>query len=306
MNLKHLADALDHWKGSIFEGLQRAKLLRNFMIDGMLSDGERWDPQDHRLYERLLRISANQRVTHKNPLSAGRRGYFEEIPADRDLFLDPDTGFRTGRVDNPLQYLDPAEFLYLLGKSGDRIMIVYQHVRGEGTRDRISKVLRAIQDTRHHARVRFSCASYESSMVALLFFSQSSGRVEAIGDHFRRLLHGHAARRVGRWNGHCGRLAQAKGEGARPAGDAEGKTARMTGKCPCCGEETGSYFRMGHDGKIKGWFKKVDDGRMATGDLPTKETRAMYDAHRKHPGMSLRELAAKISEQARQGKECGT
>jgi hypothetical protein len=70
----------------------------------------------------------------------------------------------------------------------------------------------------------------------------------------------------------------------------------MTRKCPDCGGKTkGGYFLPGHDAVIRGLFTRLDAGRMQATELPSKELRDMYGEHRKHPGMSLRELAAKIS-----------
>jgi len=38
MNLRYLGDALDHWKGSLFESLQQANILHDFAVDAMASD----------------------------------------------------------------------------------------------------------------------------------------------------------------------------------------------------------------------------------------------------------------------------
>ena len=40
MNLKYLGDTLDHWKGSVFQILQEAKLLRNLEVDAMMTDSD--------------------------------------------------------------------------------------------------------------------------------------------------------------------------------------------------------------------------------------------------------------------------
>ncbi len=194
MNLKFLGDALDHWKGSTFEALRRSHLLHDFRVDAMASDSEKWKDPDNRLYAKLLRIDQHQLIVHKCTLSDNRNKYFKEIPGDGDLFLDPDTGFKTGPVKSPQQYLAPAEFLDLLKR--DRIVAAYQHVRAKNTRDRVEKVIQVL----HYEHSGFTCTSYESGTVALLFFGLHHTRIEAIRNFFQVLLGKHADKRVGYWN----------------------------------------------------------------------------------------------------------
>ena len=54
MNLQFLGDALDHWKGSVFEGLKKAGALAGFHVDAMASDAKMWRPQDWILFSKLL------------------------------------------------------------------------------------------------------------------------------------------------------------------------------------------------------------------------------------------------------------
>src|SRR5688500_3252510 len=56
MNLRYLGDALDHWKGSLFEYLQTACLVRELAVDAMAGDAEQWQPADWKLFARLLRV----------------------------------------------------------------------------------------------------------------------------------------------------------------------------------------------------------------------------------------------------------
>jgi hypothetical protein len=46
MNRRYLGDAFDHWKGSVFEFLQRDKVLRNFLVDPMAPDEQKWSRDD--------------------------------------------------------------------------------------------------------------------------------------------------------------------------------------------------------------------------------------------------------------------
>lgn len=197
MNLQFLGDALDHWKGSVFEELEHSSLLKDFRVDAMASDSEKWEQIDYRLYARLLKVKQAQLVVHKNALSGDRKKYFNEIPAIGDLFLDPDTGVKTGKVRTQSQYLIVAELHDLLKLNKDRVIAVYQHVRARHTRDRVEEVLRALRSEKGC----FFCTSYESSTVALLFFGSEPERIEAINAHFCAFFDKHAENRIGHWNG---------------------------------------------------------------------------------------------------------
>jgi hypothetical protein len=94
MNLKYLGDALDHWKGSLFECLQFAEVLRDLAADPMAADQDQWSDADFSLYARLLHIRQEQVIRHKESLFS-RDSYFAEIVHQGDLFLDPDTGVAT-------------------------------------------------------------------------------------------------------------------------------------------------------------------------------------------------------------------
>ena len=102
MNRKYLGDALDHWKGSVFESLQQRNALRDFAVDTMATDMNDWQSEDINVFARLLRISASQIIRHTVTLKT-REKYFAEIEHSGDLFLDPDTGIQTGPVKNPTQ-----------------------------------------------------------------------------------------------------------------------------------------------------------------------------------------------------------
>src|SRR5437667_398781 len=72
MNLRYLGDALDHWKGSLFERLQRAKLLRAFAVDAMATDAEDWQAADLALFADLLRLQPSQILSHRHILETER------------------------------------------------------------------------------------------------------------------------------------------------------------------------------------------------------------------------------------------
>jgi hypothetical protein len=195
MNLRYLGDALDHWKGSLFEQLHNARLLRELAVDAMASDAEDWQAADWKLFAKLLRVKDSQIVQHAQPLAADRLCYFREVTHRGDLFLDPDTGIATGRVSNTSQYLFASELHGLLASESHRVVAVYQHIRAQRTRDRLQKVVSALKFPDRP----FSCCSYESGTVAMLFLSKSDGRVDGIYQEFKSLMGSHAARRVHRW-----------------------------------------------------------------------------------------------------------
>ena len=199
MNLQFLGDALDHWKGSVFEALQREDMLTNFLVDPMASDARAWTPADSKLFATLLRVEQRQLVSHGRDLCQDRARYFAEIPSKGDLFLDPDTGIKTGNVKRIEQYLLPAELFDVMGKNKERVVVVYQHVRARKTRKRVEEVLATLKEEDRH----FWCTSYESGTAAFLFLSQNGGRIKAVRDCFFRLLGMHANNRIGYWNGHA-------------------------------------------------------------------------------------------------------
>lgn len=144
MNLSHLGDTLDHWKGSLLERLQKAKLLTDLAVDPMATDARSWTTTDRQLYATLLRIAPAQVLQHQARLSTDRQGYFGEITHATDLFLDPDIGIATRGVRDASHHLTPDEFHGLLAACPSRIVIVYQHIRGIKTRRRVTEITTAL------------------------------------------------------------------------------------------------------------------------------------------------------------------
>ncbi len=192
MNLKFLGDAIDHWKGSLFESLQRAGVLHRLAVDPMVSDSTDWSRDDFALYARLLRVELSQLVPHDADLGADRNRYFNEISHTGDLFLDPDTGIATGHVDEQEKYITPSEIKGLLRMTSDRLLMVYQHVRAQTSAKRVDSVLHVV---RQHAGP-FHWCSYESSTVAMIFIARQGIRSAAVTKHFRGVLGRHVENRV--------------------------------------------------------------------------------------------------------------
>jgi len=192
VNLKFLGDAMDHWKGSLFESLQRAGVLHRLAVDPMASDSAMWTQDDFTLYAQLLHVKLSQLVPHDADLGADRHRYFNEISHTGDLFLDPDTGIATGHVKEQVKYITPSEIRDLLHMTRDRLLIAYQHVRAQPSAKRVNSVLQVL---RQHAGPLHWC-SYESSTVAMIFVAQQGTRTAAITEHFRCILGLHAENRV--------------------------------------------------------------------------------------------------------------
>lgn len=195
MNLLYLGDALGHWKGSLFEGLQSGELLRDFLVDAMASDPDDWTVDHRLLYRKLLRITPGQLVEHKERLPIDRSAYLKEVPRNGDLFLDPDTGIATCKVSIPSQYLMVEEVHDLLDGDRGRILAVYQHVRAQKTPARLQKVVASLS----LIPKPFSCCSYESATVAMLLISRLDGRVRKVHRYFGDLLKDRADKRVSYW-----------------------------------------------------------------------------------------------------------
>ena len=189
MNLAFLGDALDHWKGSLFQSLQDGGVLRDFAVDPMASDLALWKPVDFLLYAKLLRIDRSQITPHVCNL-ADREKYFTEIAQTGDLFLDPDTGVATGKRVS-IQHIAPSDIATLLGSS-NRLLLVYQHVRAKRVSDRVNEVCGVLRSQIPDCQ----WCSYESGSVAMLFLARNSRRIETVRRHFANLLGHHATTRI--------------------------------------------------------------------------------------------------------------
>jgi hypothetical protein len=196
MNLDYLGDALDHWKGSLFQYLQTEGTLRDFAVDPMVTDHEEWTEDDFVLFARLLHIKRRQIIRHEAPLTARDR-YFAEIAHKGDLFLDPDTGIATSGASPIAKYVRPREAAALLHSARGRVLAVYQHVRAQKTCARVRRCVAAIAKEIDAA----GWCSYESSTVAMLFLCSDARRAQEVRGALQRLLGRHVQRRVrlGEW-----------------------------------------------------------------------------------------------------------
>ena len=190
MNLSYLGDALDHWKGSLFEFLQTRHLLHDFAVDPMASDLRSWRDADYEIFADLLRVPRGRIICHSFNLNSRDR-YFAEIRHQGDLFLDPDTGIATGRVVRLEQYVHPRDIWSLLSSGLNRLIVVYQHVRARKVASRIDEVLACVAGP-----TELTWCSYESGTVAMLFFSLAKDRTHSIAGALGKKLGRHAGRRI--------------------------------------------------------------------------------------------------------------
>jgi len=180
VNRTFLGDALDFWKGGLLDHLQRAEALEDLLVDGMFTDPP-WDEESLSLYSRLLRVPASQVVQHEERLSH-RADYIDEISADGDVFLDPDTGIQTSGHRTSMQHLGWLEIARLLERP-ERLLVVYQHVSRATVESRVGKVCSFL-----HGRIHgLHCCSANSATVAMVFVSRDLGRIEGVSKALQRL-----------------------------------------------------------------------------------------------------------------------
>jgi hypothetical protein len=191
MNLGFLGDALDHWKGSLFEFLQNARAVEDLAVEPMASDLSTWTEDDFLLFARLLRVQPGQILRHSKTLK-DRHAYFAEITHHGDLFVDPDTGVATGNIRKREQYITPIEVGHLLPAESRRLLAIYQHVRAQRVAKRVDAVLGVL--TREIGA--FSWSSYESGTVAMLFLSRDNNRISKLARLFEKVLGRHAKGRI--------------------------------------------------------------------------------------------------------------
>jgi hypothetical protein len=190
MNLAYLGDALDYWKGALFEFLAARHLLHEFAVDPMASDLASWRATDYALFAELLRVRPEQIIRHRARLTTPQQ-YFDEIHHRGDLFVDPDTGIATCRVLDREKYVRPEDVQSLLSVGRNRLVVVYQHVRARKVATRVDEVVACVAGS-----VSLAWCSYESGTVAMLFLSLAERRTQNIATALREKLGRHAARRV--------------------------------------------------------------------------------------------------------------
>jgi len=195
MNRDFLGDAHDWMKGAIFRRLLEAKVIKNFAADPMSTDEEPWSPVEYELYAALLQVGPEQIIRHSCSLRGKRQAYFRELRHQGDLFLDPDIGIRTGSSGSLYKYVRPSEVVELATQGSERLVIVYQHIRGQTRSDRLAVVQNAFSGPGNC----LEAAVYGSASVALVFAALDRRRVRMAHDVLRDFLGPYAEKRVTLW-----------------------------------------------------------------------------------------------------------
>lgn len=190
MNINHLGDAYDHWKGSIIKILNESRNIQNLAVEPMFTDKKTWGQVNVQTYARLLNLWPND-IQHTNLPTwkqwKGRRNlYFKEIRYNGDLFIDPDTGIGT----NGRKYIRVDEIGNLLDKK--RVLMIYQHFAHKTFENQCRIIRNKIRQIRKQA----TYCVYQCGQVAMIFISRNNGRIRAIEKVLKAHLCGTAERRI--------------------------------------------------------------------------------------------------------------
>ncbi len=186
MNRKHLGDAFDHWKGSMFSWLKSS--LRDLHVIPMFTDiapAASWSQAHITFYAGLLHVDRGHilqsqiRFHHK-----GRKQYFADIRlhSDADLFFDPDVGIKADGRESQ-EHITPSELSTFLPDYSSRVVTVYQHAFR--TNDYVRDTLKRIATSPHLRGV--SCLGYRAGAVAMIFISRSDERITSVHDAMHEL-----------------------------------------------------------------------------------------------------------------------
>ena len=190
MNTKYIGDAFDHWKGSMISLLAFDSLLRNVIVEPMITDQSPWNLDEKDTYRRLLRLQETDIVIHADSTFIGDRNkYFDEIPKDGDVFLDPDTGIATGKSSR--QHVKISEIAELCDNS-DRIVMIYQHSARGDFHNRLQIISKRLLSEIPQITVML----YKCGFVALIFVSKEIKRMNKLHDFLRFYLKGAAGNRI--------------------------------------------------------------------------------------------------------------
>ena len=191
MNSGHLGDAFNHWKGSLISLLVSKQLLGSLVVEPMITDPEAWPEEDIQTYKRLLRLEAlgPEAIFHATLTfhGANREDYFNELPKDGDIFLDPDIGFEPKKGGN--EHIKVTEVINLL--KPDRVVMVYQHSAHSNFGQRLDEIRNKLA-----AEAKAHCTVCECGQVAMFFISLKKNRIDKIKAVLQKYLRGTAQRRV--------------------------------------------------------------------------------------------------------------
>jgi hypothetical protein len=180
MNIRHLGDALDHWKGNMFRWLGPA--LRDLHVVPMFTDAEpatTWDEPTLLCFSQLLAVPAH-RIMHADRRfrRATRTAYFEGLhslsPAC-DIFFDPDNGIAPAGRANEL-HVTAAELAAFIPPASDRLLLVYQH--SSRVKGYVRSKLEALSTVPELHGVK--CIGYWAGSAAMVLMTQSESRIRDV------------------------------------------------------------------------------------------------------------------------------
>jgi len=170
MNLDHLGDALDHWKGSLIELI----CTEGVRVVPMFTDRDRWTEQHIETYARLLHLRPEDilKKGERDLFSSKTRDtYFRDL-GQHDLFLDPDTGIAPDDKDAEKEHIRTSEIAGLLSAGPSRMLLIYQHVSRSknGLKKKLNLLSKYLQGCGMFA--------YDSGSVSMVVISRERDRVQ--------------------------------------------------------------------------------------------------------------------------------
>jgi hypothetical protein len=180
VNVSHLGDAKDLAKGGLFGLLRRAGVLRGPKLVPLFTRPEP-DPDHLRTHLAILGCK-NADLLSSDLFPSGKVRRHDYLVAVRqaggsacDLFLDPDTGIRTGLKGNTTdkKFVTHGELHFLLAVEGCRILIIYDesyaYATDAGKMKAMTERLKLLRQQGTDAFGYFGCA------VNLIFLAKAAG-----------------------------------------------------------------------------------------------------------------------------------
>jgi hypothetical protein len=181
MNINHLGDAFDFWKGRFIKEL--GNKLYNIKVLPMFTDKEApfpWNEDCLRLYARLIGVNVRDILRQNEFNSETRRDYFQDLDDNSDLFVDPDVGIKTPSKDDN-KHIRLSEIIKLLPKDTKRIVLIYQHSARTGNRidERLREIIGELNNNIIGKSNNNICAfAYLAGSVSMVFFARNRKRLE--------------------------------------------------------------------------------------------------------------------------------
>jgi len=185
MNLTHLGDALDHWKGSLIELIGG----KNLRVVPMFTDT--WNAQQIEAYARLLHVRPEDVLKRDTCFSSkSRKGYCCDL-GEYDLFLDPDTGIAADNKASE-KHVSSTEIAGLLSVAPSRLLLIYQHAsrKKDGIREKIN-LLRSAEGLKG-----CDIFAYDSGAVSMVVMSRDHERAHEALTRLKNLLGEFASARI--------------------------------------------------------------------------------------------------------------